>query len=89
MKVKSLFSLAIKRSTDLFNDKKFFDAFKYSLADLKSETRKGIFEVISDLPPIKAKIPNLDKSPLLFGASAPIPPICIPIDAKLANPHKI
>ena len=51
---KRLFVIA-KRSTDFFNDKKFFDAFKYSLADLKSETRKGIFEVISDLPPVKAK----------------------------------
>ena len=38
---------------------------------------------------ITGNIPNFDKSPLLFGANAPIPPICIPIEAKLAKPHKI
>jgi hypothetical protein len=43
----------------------------------------------ANVPPIKANMPNRDKSPLLLGASDPIPPICIPIEAKLAKPHKI
>ena len=43
----------------------------------------------ANVPAIKANIPILDKSPLLLGAKAPIPPICIPIEEILANPHKI
>jgi hypothetical protein len=43
----------------------------------------------ASVPAIKAKTPSFDKSPVLFGAKDPIPPICIPIDRKLANPHKI
>ena len=43
----------------------------------------------ANVPAISAKIPNLDKSLVRLGAKAPIPPICIPMDAKLANPHKI
>ena len=43
----------------------------------------------ANVPPIKANMPNRDKSPLLLGASDPIPPICIPIEAKLAKPHNI
>ena len=41
------------------------------------------------LPPIRAFIPNLDKVFLCPGAKDPIPPIWIPMDAKLANPHSM
>ena len=43
----------------------------------------------ANVPAIRAKIPNFDKSALLLGANDPIPPICIPMEAKLAKPHKI
>lgn len=39
------------------------------------------------VPPIRAFIPNWVSNTLFSGANAPIPPIWIPIDAKLANPQ--
>ena len=39
-------------------------------------------------PPIMALIPNFAKSDLRSGAIAPIPPIWMAIELKLANPHK-
>lgn len=41
------------------------------------------------VPPIKALIPSLDNIVLFPGASEPIPPNSIPMDAKFAKPHKI
>ena len=41
------------------------------------------------VPPIKAFIPNSDNTFLCPGAKEPIPPICIPIDAKFAKPHNM
>ena len=38
------------------------------------------------VPPIRALTPNLAKVPLWLGAKTPIPPIWIPIEAKLAKP---
>ena len=43
----------------------------------------------ASVPPINALKPNLDRFFLCPGANDPIPPICIPIEAKLANPHSI
>ena len=43
----------------------------------------------ANVPANNAFKPNSDKSFLLEGAKEPIPPICIPIEAKLANPHSI
>ena len=41
------------------------------------------------VPPSKAYMPSLLNKPFRFGASAPIPPICIPMEAKFENPHKM
>lgn len=41
------------------------------------------------VPPIRALIPNSDKVFLFPGAKDPIPPIWIPIDAKLAKPQSM
>jgi len=40
-------------------------------------------------PPIRAFIPNLDKVLRCPGAREPMPPICIPIEAKFAKPQSI
>ena len=40
------------------------------------------------VPPIRALIPNLAKVDLWLGASTPMPPIWIPIEAKLAKPQR-
>ena len=40
-------------------------------------------------PPKTAFKPNSDRVLRWLGASAPIPPICMPIEAKLANPQSI
>ncbi len=40
-------------------------------------------------PPKSALKPNSDNVLRWPGANEPIPPICIPIEAKLANPHNI
>lgn len=39
------------------------------------------------VPAISAGTPYFDNNTLLFGASDPIPPICIPMEATLANPQ--
>src|ERR1700722_1448773 len=39
------------------------------------------------VPAIMARIPRRASSPFLLGESAPMPPICIPIELKLAKPH--
>ena len=41
------------------------------------------------VPASSALIPNWDNKTRLPGAKDPIPPICIPIEAKLANPQSI
>ena|SRR5690606_17389783 len=41
------------------------------------------------VPPINALNPNCESVFRCAGAIEPIPPICIPIDAKLANPQSI
>ena len=41
----------------------------------------------ANAPPIIALVTNFAKSFLRSGAIEPIPPSCIPIDAKLAKPH--
>ena len=48
----------------------------------------GMLEWITGLFLSKALKPRRDKSPRLLGAKEPIPPICIPIEEKLAKPHK-
>src|SRR5260370_24253 len=40
------------------------------------------------VPASMARKPSLANSPRLFGARAPMPPIWIPIELKLAKPHK-
>ena len=40
-------------------------------------------------PPRTAFIPNSDKVFLWPGAKDPMPPICIPMEAKLAKPQSI
>ena len=40
------------------------------------------------VPASIARTPSLANSPRLFGAKAPIPPICIPMELRLANPHR-
>ena len=42
----------------------------------------------ANAPPIIALNDNFAKSFLLFGAILLNPPICIPIEPKLAKPHK-
>ena len=41
------------------------------------------------VPPINAFIPNSDNVLRCPGAKEPIPPIWIPIEAKLAKPHNM
>ena len=41
------------------------------------------------VPPISALSPNSESVLRCFGASEPIPPIWMPIDAKLANPQSM
>ena len=41
------------------------------------------------VPASRARMPNFERSTLWLGAREPIPPICIPIEAKLANPASI
>lgn len=41
------------------------------------------------VPPNKARKPSSESITRLVGANPPIPPICIPMDAKLANPQSI
>ncbi len=50
-----------------------------------------IVALISDasVPAISAFTPSLESSTRRFDASAPMPPICIPMDEILAKPHKI
>ena len=40
-------------------------------------------------PPIRAFMPNLESCVRCPGASDPIPPICMPIEAKFAKPQSI
>ena len=42
---------------------------------------------LANVPPINAFTPKAARSERRSGASAPIPPICMPIDMKLAKPH--
>lgn len=42
----------------------------------------------ASVPAIKARSATRDSNSLLLGASTEMPPICTPIDAKLAKPHK-
>ncbi len=41
------------------------------------------------VPPIKARMPNSDKVLRCPGAKEPMPPICMPIEAKFAKPQSI
>ncbi|MND04750.1 hypothetical protein D3C83_251640 [compost metagenome] len=41
----------------------------------------------ASVPASIARMPRRARSPRRVGASAPMPPICMPIDAKLAKPH--
>jgi len=43
----------------------------------------------ASVPARSARIPNFDNRTRWFGASDPIPPICIPIEAKFAKPQSI
>jgi hypothetical protein len=43
----------------------------------------------ASVPAINAGTPYFESSTRLPGANAPIPPICIPMEEKLAKPHKI
>ena len=40
------------------------------------------------VPASIARNPSRARSFLRFGASAPMPPICIPMELKFANPHR-
>ena len=40
------------------------------------------------VPASMARMPRRASSSRLLGASAPMPPICIPMELKLAKPHK-
>jgi hypothetical protein len=42
----------------------------------------------AQVPPISALIPKAAKVLRCPGARTPIPPICIPIEAKFANPQR-
>ena len=46
------------------------------------------FIKLTIVPPIKALNPNSERLRFWLGAMAPIPPIWIPIEEKLAKPHK-
>ena len=40
-------------------------------------------------PPSTARMPNSESVLRCPGANDPIPPICMPMEAKFANPHNI
>ena len=43
----------------------------------------------ANVPPTSARIPNSDSNFRCPGASEPIPPIWIPMEAKFANPQSM
>jgi DNA (cytosine-5)-methyltransferase 1 len=51
---KRLFVVA-KKASNIFEDKKFFETFKYGLEAQKKQNRPGICSVIDDLPAVRAK----------------------------------
>lgn len=44
--------------------------------------------VVAKVPPIRDRIPSLERSPRRFGAILPIPPMIIATEPKLANPQR-
>jgi hypothetical protein len=43
----------------------------------------------ANVPAQSARNPSFESKVRFSGTSEPMPPICIPMDAKFANPHKM
>ena len=59
------------------------DAYPIIIPAMVAEIKEAM------VPPIKAFMPNLESVLRCPGANEPMPPICMPIEAKLANPHNM
>ena len=77
---------------DALNKKRYeeYIVVKKSIEDARRELGLPIIDAESreaNVPANRARRPNCDSNTRLPGANEPIPPICMPMLAKLANPH--